>query len=329
MQMSTNRRELTLKALNLLNIKTRNSIHNSTKEIMISCPFHKDKTPSFGIDIENGRGHCFSCGWSGSIESLYKDVTGQSLKTVLGLKSDSFSSYSYRNSFQFFNFENPLTLKNVYLNFNTLDLKSLDSNPDVLAYLNNRGISLSIASSMKMKYIEESRINGTLFKRRLIIPVYENNRLISIEGRRIYSEDPDPKVLYPKNCTVNTLYDIDNLDKSSTLYACEGLMDLAVLRGCEFFKNSTSIFGANLTKRQIELFKQFPKVVYIYDLDEAGLSTVKQLKESELENIYTLKLPNEINNIKIKDIGDIPKTGVNVQYLLDRRWLAYIKPLKN
>lgn len=32
----------------------------------ICCPFHGEKTPSFGIDKKRNRFHCFGCGWDGS-----------------------------------------------------------------------------------------------------------------------------------------------------------------------------------------------------------------------------------------------------------------------
>ena len=99
------------------------------------------------------------------------------------------------------------------------------------------------------------------------------------------------------------------------------------MRSCPTFKNSTSIFGANLTARQLELIKKFKKFIYIYDLDEAGLKTVEQLKEANFPNTYILKLPEVINNVKIKDVGDLPKAGATPQMLVDRNWLNYIKRL--
>ena len=325
-----NRRDLSLRIISLLNLKLRKPVTYTTDEIMISCPFHKDNSPSFGIDIKNGRAHCFSCGWSGSIESLYKTVTGQSIRKVLNLPNDSFSLFSsqeiYKKKLQDAE-ETEVTLKNVYITYNSQDILDISSSAECISYLNQRGISLDIAKTMNMRYCEEARINGTFFKRRLLIPVYENHRLISIEGRRIFREDPDPKVLYPKNCTVNTLYDIDNLNKDKPLYVCEGLMDLAVLRSCDFFENSTSVFGANITKRQLYLLKNFNKVIYINDLDEAGYKALDTLKQAKLDNLYNLEPPKSIGDFKIKDIGDIPKTGLTIQDLLNRRWVDYIKKI--
>lgn len=329
--LATNRREITLAALSLLNLRSKKRITDASHDIMVSCPIHGvDRNPSFGIDLDKGVCHCFSCGYSGSIENLYKTLTGQNLSKALGLSSDPFSSYARQPlKFSFYDKldKSELLLKSVYVNFDAKKLIPYFRNKECKEYVKKRGINSKVAEQAKLQYCEEGRINGTLFKRRLIIPIYESGKLISIEGRRIYSEDPDPKVLYPKNCTVNTLYDLDNLDRSKTLYACEGLMDLLVLRGCDFFKNSTSIFGANITKRQLELFSEFNSVVYIADSDQAGQKTIEALKESKLDNLYSLALPKSINNIYIKDIGDIPKTGCHVQDLLNRKWLNYIKKL--
>ena len=178
-----------------------------------------------------------------------------------------------------------------------------------------------------MMYAENSRINSTLFKDRLCIPIYENGVISSIEGRRLNDDESSPKVLYPKNTAVDFLFDIDNLNRDDTVYACEGLMDLFVLKSSDFFKNSTCIFGANITKRQLEQIKSFKKFVYIPDNDKAGLLTIQKLKDSGLDNLYVLKLPEMFAGQPIKDIGDLPKVGLDVNALLNRRWLNYIKPL--
>ena len=198
------------------------------------------------------------------------------------------------------------------------------TDPACAAYLRKRGIPESVAKSMGFKYAEEMLINTNKFKNRLLIPVYEEGRLISIEGRRILDND-EVKVLYPRNSSVNTLFDIDNLDTSSTVYAVEGLMDLAVLRTSDTFKNSTSIFGANITKRQLELLKRFPKIVYIPDSDAAGEKTVEKLKAAKLGKTYILRIPKKINNIDVKDVGDLTKAGIVPQDLVDRNWLSYEK----
>ena len=319
------RRELSNVVVSQLNLKSKGRIPRTASWVMFHCPYHKDDNPSFGINYDRGTYNCFSCGRHGNIEGLYYDLTGHSLNSFLGIKkADKFSSFSHQPQTPIERPEHKATKKNVYLNFDSTQLTSALENKDCVEYLRKRGISLELARSAGFLYADDTYINGTRFKHRICIPVYENGVLQTIEGRRLSTDDYGPKVLYPKNTTVNTLYDIDNLDRNTTLYGVEGLMDLFVLRGCDEFRNSTSIFGANVTDRQMGLLKEFKEVVYIPDLDEAGTSTVLKMKENKLDNMYILKLPKNLN---AKDIGDLPKLGVSLDSLVERKWLKYKKPL--
>ena len=319
------RSEITRAALRYMGLKCKGIPGPNTKEVMVSCPLHgPDKNPSMGINLEKGIYNCFACGASGSIESLFYRVTGSSLKKTLNISDDPFSRFAApiiesKN-------DDDYKLKPVYVNYNARDFLEIKSSKECMEYLQKRGINVSAAMKAGCKYVEETRINGTLFKKRLIIPVKENSKLISFEGRDITGEQT-PKVLYPKNCSVNTLYEIDALDKTQPLFAVEGLMDLFVLRSCRCFKNSTSIFGANLTKRQLKLMSEFPAIVYIPDSDAAGEKTVGILKSSNLSNVSVLRLPRQLFGVNIKDVGDIPKIinpagrKSSVQDLVNLKWL--------
>ena len=319
-----NRREMTLYAISRLGLKSKSLITPNTQQVMVSCPFHKDKSPSMGIDVARGVAHCFSCSWSGSIEKLYKELTNGNLRKELGYLDDPFTSFSSSLNFQYI--VDDTRLKDIHINADLSLMRDAYTDPTCAAYLRKRGIPEPVAKSMGFKYAEDILINNNRFRNRLLIPVYEDKKLISIEGRRILNND-ETKVLYPRNSSVNTLFDIDNLDKTSTLYAVEGLMDRAVLRTSNTFRNSTSIFGANITKRQLDLLKQFPKVVYIPDSDAAGEKTVEKLKSARLGNVYILRIPKKINGVDVKDVGDFTKAGIIPQDLVDRNWLSYEKIL--
>ena len=325
------RSEITREALRYMGLKCKGVPGPDTKEIMVSCPLHgHDKNPSMGINLEKGVYNCFACGASGSIESLFYKVTGSSLRKTLNINDDPFSRFAIPLTKP--KEEDDYKLKTVYINYNARDFSEIKTSPDCIEYLKKRGIGESSVRASNCKYVEETRINGTLFKKRLIIPVKENGRIISFEGRDITGQQT-PKVLYPKNCSVNTLFDIDLLDKNQPLFAVEGLMDLFVLRACRSFKNSTSIFGANLTKRQIKLMSEFPSVVYIPDSDDAGERTISILKSSGLSNVSILRLPSKLFGVPIKDVGDIPKAinpagrRASVQDLVNLKWLKRIEKL--
>ena len=254
------------------------------------------------------------------MESLYKDFTGIDLFPKNG-KMDAFTKFS-RPTFEY-QYHVPKR-KTVYLNYDPNSFVPALSSNRCIDYLKRRGINLELAEKAGFLYAEDTSINTTKFNDRLCIPVYERKRLVSMEGRRLNPDGLGPKVLYPKNTSVDLLYDIDNLDFDCDVFAVEGLMDLFVLRSCSFFSNSTSIFGANVTKRQLEQISKCKRFIYIYDLDDAGKKTVEQLRNSGLDNLYILRIPSSYKGVALKDVGDFPKAGLSVEDLLNRKWLNHI-----
>ena len=52
---------------------------NNGENIQTNCPFHKngqERKPSFGVNGEIDRCHCFSCSWSGTIEEMISELYG-------------------------------------------------------------------------------------------------------------------------------------------------------------------------------------------------------------------------------------------------------------
>lgn len=52
---------------------------NNGENIQTNCPFHKngqERKPSFGVNGEIDKCHCFSCGWAGTIEEMISELYG-------------------------------------------------------------------------------------------------------------------------------------------------------------------------------------------------------------------------------------------------------------
>jgi DNA primase len=308
-------RDITYKAIKMLQLKTKRHENDWSDNVPFSCPFHEDKTPSLYIHLLKGVVHCFGCGFSGSIFKLYHSVTGNSLSHDLDINIDEFSLFNVPSKDMNQTDEEKYKMREGIFIKVIGEQKNVRSSPLVVDYFRKRGILFSVAEQMKMKFLPKGIVNEFLFYNRLLIPIYENGKMISIEGRDV-TRKQKKKVLYPKNSSVNTLYDIDYLNKNETLYVVEGLMDLAVLRSDSFFKNSTTIFGASITDRQIWLLSQFKDVVIIPNSDEAGLKSLIKLKE-RLKTFRILEVP-----LNLKDVGEIPeKTQYTVQYFRERGWI--------
>lgn len=52
---------------------------NNGENVQTNCPFHKngqERKPSFGVNGEIDKCHCFSCGWVGTIEEMISELYG-------------------------------------------------------------------------------------------------------------------------------------------------------------------------------------------------------------------------------------------------------------
>jgi DNA primase len=339
MELST--REISNEILSRLQVNTQKLLNGRG---LCSCPLHKDNHPSFSVDIDKGIYNCFSCQSHGTLKSLYYQITGHSIMKDLGIKTD-FSTFKIKRDDPVISYqETPKT--NIV--FEVFDYSECESSQEAKDYLEKRGISLKTAKSMKMRYVYSGVAkNGAnisdkdqwvYFNNRLTIPIFENGKLLSIEGRDVLGEEvfkrnlrekgleeiSYKKVLYPRASSTQTLFQYDNLNKNEPLYFVEGLMDLAVLREDPYFSNSTAVFGASIGNRQQYLLKQFKDLVYIADHDKAGLISIQRLKNTIGREFYYMFSPPGT-----KDVGDIPKLGITVKGLRERHWLDNMKSSKS
>jgi DNA primase len=295
-------------------------------DVPFHCPYHADKTPSLYINFNKGLYHCFGCSRAGHISGLYHDLTGESLLKDTGQATDEFSRFAYVPHHEEVDHTKPEKTVKMTMRGRVIPA---DQAPPAIRYLRKRGIPFTVARAMQMAFMEHGWIDGNPeemdnrekppieFTQRLLLPIYEDGVLLSVEGRDITGTS-EKKVLYPRNTTVSTLYDLDKLDRKRTLYAVEGLMDLAVLRSDPYFEHSTAIFGASLSRRQIWLLNQFEDFVYIPDNDKAGRQTLAKLKDNLEKPFRVLDVPRLGD---IKDIGDIPtKLRTTVEALRKRGW---------
>lgn len=327
------------------------------RSVMGHCPFHTDKHPSFSIDIDRALCHCFSCGYNGTLRRLFREITGHSINKELGIKYEAQDESTFINPFKETIKEDLSVTPDVHIALDGAFIP-VDKDPDVCKYLMQRCIPVSVAKSMRMQFATMARSFDTFepenkdqmvyFNKRLVIPIYENGKLLSCEGRDIYGKDyyynalrrkgmnPDEheykKCIYPRGASTSTLYDIDKLDTSKRLYFVEGIMDLAVLRSDNFFntKNSTAVFGASISERQKYFLKQFD-FTYIIDADLAGWLSLRRLmeslKEAPVKRDWKFVVP-PFQELGVKDVGDIPvKTGKTIEQCRKAHWLDNSKDI--
>lgn len=290
-------------ALRRLGIKFPYSIDQRDRA-MAHCPFHQDDTPSMSIDFNRGIFHCFSCDFSGTINTLSERITGRSLDLLLGINS-SFSM-SAQPKYEYIP-------KEVDEEDITLDIRGViqpwRESEEATSYLKSRFIPDSVADDMEMGFIKEAYVSGTKYEHRLVIPIYgKSGKLINLEGRDTTGEHK-LKCLYPHG-TVKTIYEWYKLNKDQPLYVVEGLTKMACLRGDPYFNNSTTIFGASVTGHQTSILNTFSKIILIPDNDEPGKKVIQTFKDRLSCKFEVM----QIGDVVAKDIDEIPrKLGYSIE----------------
>ena len=275
-------------------------------KLFIQCPFHKDNTPSFKISTDTSSCYCFSCGWKGTINQLAKETVDKSSFAILNKEYNEDFDFLQAVQKRIQQEEDFTKTPDVKVNVDGIMSRL---NAPCIEYLNSRYIDLNIAKKYSFKFLDRGNVNDMPIYNRLMIPVKEKNRIISYECRDITGQSKK-KVLYPPNSSVNTLYDLDNLNKDEPLFLVEGLMDLFILRSYSYFKNSTSMFGSNPTNRKAALLSTFKHIIFIPDNDIAGYSSVEQYKNKIASNVKIEVMPIPVN--RAKDVGDLPKLGYDI-----------------
>lgn len=316
---SEDKTELSKEILNRLGIK----FPASKLQFNIKClnPEHQDKSPSMSISLPKGVCHCFACGYSSSLSSVYYDRFGSSIYKDLniGVKrhyvSQEVTTVDFSKTPEVdFTFEGNLT--------------SIKNNPNGVKWAQSRGFSVEFCEKSNIRYGDFfitkhssdplNKKEWNYFSKCVVIPIFENGKLISFEARdtqgkeawikwhrengKEFNEKDYKKVLYPRFSSINTIYEYNKLDFNKPLYITEGLMDMFSLRTDPLFKNSSCLFHCTPTERQIYLLNKFPKIIYVVDNDTPGLKACLYLMEKLKGKVSFLVPPSRPG---IKDINDI------------------------
>jgi DNA primase len=314
---------------------------------MVSCWEHgPERTPSLSIDLEKGVFHCFGCGASGTLKNKYYQTFGRSILRDLGLSKNQIDLLQQTYFEQSSDFSK-IPHADICIEGKGYPISITEAGKKWLKF---RGFSENDFKNVRANYYQfgickknsdkSNKKEWTYVINRVVIPIYEKGMILSYELRDIMgttfyekqlkkrglllSDHPYKKLLYPKNSSQNTLFELDKLKKDEPLYIVEGLMDLISLRTHNSFKNSTCLFHCIPSERQYYLLNDFKKIVYIINNDLPGAMGCKKLMERN-KNTSFLCVPSTVN-----DVNDIlqrkDKRFSSVNDLIEKYdWLSNIK----
>jgi len=252
--------------------------------IGFKCPFRgcSDKSNHCGVRLSDLRVSCWKCGGH-SIFSLIRAVSGISdkkelKKIVIELSKDTKITVNQILE------EKPSLIKS----YTKLPPEATSILPEMhKKYLKSRNFHPNI---IKRKYDIMACGPAGKYKFRIVIPFYQNRRLVSFTTRSIF-KDIRPRYLNPRQIEVEispkkALYNIDNLKEGHDALIVEGVTDV-----WRFGDGAVSLGGIEYTQNQILLLirKKIRNAFIMFDKDEP--QTISALVERKAEEICRILSP--------------------------------------
>jgi hypothetical protein len=268
--------------------------------------------------------YCHNCGYSKSSVNFIMDVSGLTYREVRDESRDYDIIPRDINYDEFDNlFENksdtPTLPDNCINLFDKTQLEYYKENYIVklaIKYVIDRKIHKAI-NRPKSLYVS---LDDYIHKNRLIIPYYDNGKLVWYQSRKLLDDD-SPKYLSKINSD-RTLYNIDDIDEECPyIFVFEGAIDAM------FVKNATCLSGITesgefvLTDEQERQLSVYPLHDIVWILDSPYLDEAARKKSSMLfrrgEKVF--QWPRILGE-KCKDFNDIimksNKTKIPQEFIL-------------
>ena len=261
-----------------------NTVRQNGDNIQTNCPFHKggqERKPSFGVNAYKNKCHCFTCGWSGSIERMVSELYGYNDDGKYGSSwlKRRFSSIEVETRNVEFNFNrNNINMYNNRNNTNYITDEELDSYRYVHPYMYERGLTDEI--------IEKFDIGYDRARDCLTFPIKDiRENCVFVATRSVSTKFFGlPK---GQNKPVYQAYRFTS-GQYKEAYICESFLNCLTL--WKLGKPAMAMIGTG-NKEQYDILRKLPVRSYIlaFDPDEAGIKA-------------TARFRNNIKNKIIKEV---------------------------
>ena len=260
-----------------------------------SCPWHKDKTPSFIWNPKNNSAHCFSCGRNYGIIDLYLAQGMSYLEAVEKLFKQVDIEYNFSNKdIQDFSYRYPK--------------REHSDRANVEKYLGLRGIST--------KTLDYADVQSDIYGNVAFHYYNSNDILMTVKyrlGRKFNKEKDHNKCWSQKDSDfAPLLFNMNRIDPAKPLLVVEGEIDcLSVIEAG--YSNVVSIPNGCANSQWIqynwEWLEQFDKIILWFDSDEAGIKARNDIlyRVGTWRTYYIEINPEDTtpNGARIKDANEV------------------------
>ncbi|SLN74240.1 DNA primase [Oceanibacterium hippocampi] len=286
------------------------------------CPFHNEKSPSFGVNEERGFYHCFGCGVHGDALDFLREQDGLSfIEAVRQLAADAGMTVPEESPEAHARREKAAGLHEVLEAAAAWFESQLKGEAGGRArdYLSGRGVGQAsiarfrlglapgrrraLAEALAARNITEEQMveagliarpegGGEAFDRfrdRLIFPITDRQgRVIAFGGRALgearakYLNSPETPLFHKGRALYNLAGAREAVRAAGTVLVAEGYMDVIALSQAGF-AHAVAPLGTAVTEEQIELlWRMAPEPIICLDGDQAGLNAAVRTAERAL-----------------------------------------------
>ena len=303
---------------------------NNGENIQTNCPFHKngqERKPSFGVNGEIDKCHCFSCGWAGTIEEMISELYGYQDEGNFGKRwlikrFNTVEIETRPNIMEGLNYgRNNITIRNksifgVYPNLyrdkqrkqdtgdNQRGIKEiteeeLDKYRYIHPYMYSRGLTDEIIERFDIGYDRE--------RKEITFPVRD------IEGRCVFvaGRSTERKFFRLPKGFDKPIYCADKFRAGAyrTAYITESFLNC--LTCWKYDKPAMAMIGTG-NRKQYEILNKLPVREYIlaFDPDEAGRKAIERFRK----NVHG-KIIKELVYPDNRDINDLQEEFLNCKII--------------
>ena len=271
------------------------------------CPHHKENTPSFIWNPKNNSYHCFSCNYNYDILNHYIRFYKLSAKKATE-KLISEAGIDYIPELSFVKKEDDINKKYPYPNRVSQDRTSVEK------YLFSRGISKETLDYFDVTSDKYGNILFNYYNEYDVLNFYKArvSRQVQKGDKKIVGIKPAENKDTPNILGAGshpTLYGMDKVSPSGTLFLVEGELEVLSLHESGFNNVVSVPFGANnfsWIEYNYEWLSQFDSVKVWMDNDIAGIKARREIIVRLGNNrCRFIDLPVEIDGVPVKDPNDI------------------------
>lgn len=269
------------------------------------CPFHNEKTPSFTVDEERGRYHCFGCGEDGDIISFVMKTNNMDFKAAIaelaqiaGLK---LPEYKPKSAAQVAREENYFTISEAAAK--TYQQKLFEPEGAIaLEYIKRRGFSSDTIQKYRIGYAPKNNIISSkftntkfenlaatglarqgnygpydFFRDKLMFPIMNpSGQVIAFSGRSLDGSEPkyintsDTEMFHKRNTVFGLNFARDAIHRNNRSIVVEGQID-AIQMQVHGFGETVAPLGTALTEEHIAILCKLNRnITFAFDGDTAG-----------------------------------------------------------